>query len=96
VPTIVFAYGAATKTAGTARLLISLPTVAVGITAYARRGAYEPVAIVDMITPMRLGSVFGAEIGGLLVGSVSAAGLKVGLGIIQIVSAWRTFRRPHR
>ena len=40
-----------------------------------------------------LGSVLGAVIGGLLVGSVPAALLKLGLGIILILSAWRTFRR---
>ena len=42
---------------------------------------------------MGLGSVIGAVIGGLLVGSVPAAVLKTGLGVILIVSAWRTFRR---
>ena len=41
IPTLVFAYGADIKTAGTASLLISLPTVAVGIARYARRGAYD-------------------------------------------------------
>jgi uncharacterized membrane protein YfcA len=37
--------------------------------------------------------VLGAVIGGLLVGSVPAGILKLGLGVILIVSAWRTFRR---
>ena len=35
IPTLIFAYGADIKTAGTASLLISLPTVAVGIARYA-------------------------------------------------------------
>jgi len=39
--------------------------------------------------------VIGAVIGGLLVGAIPAAVLKVGLGVILLVSAWRTFRRPH-
>jgi uncharacterized membrane protein YfcA len=47
------------------------------------------------VAPMGLGSVLGAVIGGLLVGSVPAAILKLGLGVILILSAWRTFRR-HR
>jgi uncharacterized protein len=42
---------------------------------------------------MGLGSVIGAVIGGLLVGSVPASLLKFGLGVILIISAWRTFRR---
>ena len=93
IPTLVFAYGADIKTAGTMSLLISLPTVAVGIARYVRRGAYEPAAITETVAPMGLGSILGAVIDGLLIGSVPAAILKVGLGIILIVSAWRTFRR---
>jgi uncharacterized membrane protein YfcA len=92
IPTLVFAYGADIKTAGTASLLISLPTVAVGIRRYARRGAYERSALVGTVAPMGVGSVIGAVIGGLLVGAIPDAVLKVGLGIILIFSAWRTFR----
>ena len=92
ISTLNFAYGADIKTAGTASLLISLPTVAVGIARYARRGAYERDALTQTVAPMGLGSVIGAVIGGLLVGSVPAPLLKVGLGIILIVSAWRTFQ----
>jgi uncharacterized membrane protein YfcA len=93
IPTLVFAYDADIKTAGTASLLISLPTVAVGIARYARQRAYAPSALAQTVVPMGLGSVLGAVIGGLLVGSVPAAALKLGLGIILILSAWRTFRR---
>jgi uncharacterized membrane protein YfcA len=92
IPTLVFAYSADIKTAGTASLLISLPTVAVGIARYARRGAYERTALVETVAPMGVGSVIGAVIGGLLVGLVPAAVLKVGLGVILVFSAWRTFR----
>src|SRR5687768_5086574 len=92
IPTLVFAYGADIKTAGTASLLISLPTVAVGIARYARQRAYPSTALAQTVAPMGLGSVIGAVIGGLLVGSVPAALLKLGLGIILILSAWRTFR----
>jgi uncharacterized protein len=67
--------------------------VAVGIARYARRGAYVRSAVMETVAPMGLGSVIGAVIGGLLVGSVPAAALKLGLGVILIISAWRTFRR---
>jgi uncharacterized membrane protein YfcA len=38
IPTLVFGFGADIKSAGTASLLVSLPTVAVGVGRYARRG----------------------------------------------------------
>jgi uncharacterized membrane protein YfcA len=67
--------------------------VAVGIARYTRQGAYASRALADTVAPMGLGSVIGAVIGGLLVGSVPAAVLKFSLGVILIVSAGRTFRR---
>ena len=93
IPTLIFAYGADIKTAGTASLLISLPTVAVGIARHAKRGAYDRLALTETVAPMGAGSVIGAVIGGLLVGSIPATILKLALGVILIVSAWRTFRR---
>ena len=45
---------------------------------------------------MSVGSVIGAIIGGLLVGIVPAAVLKVGLGIILIVSAFRMFQHTRK
>jgi uncharacterized protein len=93
IPTLVFAYGADIVTAGTASLLISLPTVAVGTARYARQRAYPSRALAETVALMGLGSVIGAVIGGLLVGSVPATVLKLSLGVILIISAWRTFRR---
>jgi uncharacterized protein len=93
IPTLIFAYGADIKTAGTASLLINLPTVAVGIARYARQRVYASGALAQTVAPMGLGSVLGAVIGGLLVGNVPATLLKLGLGDILIISAWRTFRR---
>jgi uncharacterized membrane protein YfcA len=94
IPTLVFAYGVDIKTAGTASLLISLPVVAVGIARHARRGAYTRQALAGTVAPMGLGSVIGAIVGGLLAGIVPANLLKIGLGVILIISAWRVFRRP--
>lgn len=96
IPTLVFAFGVDIKTAGTASLLVSLPTVLTGIGRYARRGAYsdrEPLR--TTVAPMAVGSVIGAVIGGLLVGLVPATALKVGLGVILIWSAQRIFRGAH-
>lgn len=98
IPTLVFAYGAEIKVAGTASLVISLPTVLMGVLRYAGQGAYrERRDLRDTIVPMGVGSVIGAIIGGLLVGIVPSAILKVGLGIILIWSASRIFRHArHR
>lgn len=93
IPTLVFLYGADIKTAGTASLLISLPTVIVGVTRFANRGAFaDRRPLVETVTPMGVGSVIGTIIGGLLVGFVPAALLKSGLGIILIISAFHIFR----
>jgi uncharacterized membrane protein YfcA len=96
IPTFVFAFGADIKTAGTASLLVSLPTVLVGIARYAGRGAYaERRDMVETVVPMGIGSVLGAAVGGMLVGLVPAAALKVTLGMILVLSAVRIFHGKH-
>jgi uncharacterized membrane protein YfcA len=97
IPTLVFAFGADIKAAGTASLIISLPTVMVGVLRYARRGAFDSRKdFTGTVVPMGLGSVIGALIGGLLVGIIPASVLKVGLGVILNISAWHIFRhRKH-
>src|SRR5215207_5755891 len=93
IPTLVFSFGAGIKAAGTASLLISLPTVAVGVLRHRRLGAYsERRDVTGTVAPMGAGSVLGAAAGGFLVGIVPAAALKLLLGIILIVSAVRIFR----
>ena len=93
IPTLVFAFGAGIKAAGTASLLISLPTVAVGVLRHRGLGAYaEREDVTGTVAPMGAGSVVGAVAGGLLVGVVPAPALKLLLGVILIVSAVRIFR----
>jgi len=93
IPKLLFAFGADVKTAGTASLLISLPTVAVGVVRHARLKAFdERLDLTQRVAPMGVGSVIGAVAGALLVGLVPAAALKLVLGVILIVSAVRIFR----
>jgi len=93
IPTLVFAFGAGIKTAGTASLLISLPTVVVGVLRHRRLGSFTDRAdLTQTVAPMGAGSVIGAVAGGLFVGVVPAAALKFVLGVILIVSAVRIFR----
>jgi uncharacterized membrane protein YfcA len=92
IPTLVFAFGAGIKTAGTASLLISLPTVAVGVLRHRRLGSFANRAdLTQTVAPMGAGSVIGAAAGGFLVGVVAASVLKFVLGVILIVSAVRIF-----
>jgi uncharacterized protein len=97
IPTMVFAFGADIKTAGTASLCVSLPTVIVGLMRYHHRGAFnERRDLTGTVAPMSVGSVLGAIVGGLLVGILPAAVLKIGLGVILIVSAVRMFQHARK
>jgi len=81
IPSFVFAFGAPITIAGSASLVVSLPTVAVGVVRYVRRGGYgDRAALRETVLPMAIGSVIGAFLGGLLVGLVAPALLKLGLG----------------
>ncbi len=94
IPTLVFAFGVGIKAAGTASLLISLPTVAVGVLRHRRLGSFADRAdLTRTVAPMGAGSVIGAVAGGFLVGVVAASVLKFVLGVILVVSAVRIFHR---
>ncbi len=94
IPTLVFAFGADIKTAGTASLLVSFPTVLVGVIKYASRGAFiDRTTLKNTVAPMGVGSVIGAIIGGMLVGIIPPAVLKVTLGVILNISAFRVFHK---
>jgi tungstate transport system substrate-binding protein len=68
----------------------------VGVAHYISRGAFaERRVLTETIVPMSLGSFVGATTGGLLVGLMPVGILKVTLGVILTVSAFRTFRRSH-
>ena len=96
IPSFVFAFGAPIKVAGSLSLLVSIPTVLIGMARYARRGGYrDRAALRGTVAPMAVGSIIGAVIGGLLVGLVSPATLKLVLGVILIGSAVRVFSHRH-
>lgn len=94
IPTLVFAFGVDIKTAGTASLLVSFPTVLVGLVKYASRGAFHDRSTLrKTVAPMGIGSVIGAIGGGMLAGIVPASALKFVLGVILNVSAFRVFHK---
>lgn len=96
IPTLVIGFGLDIKTAGTASLLISLPTVLVGVIRHAQRGAFPAPVGSRTIGPMGVGSVLGAILGGAFIGLVPASVLKVGLGGVLILSALRIFYHARR
>ena len=90
IPTLAFVFGADIKTAGTASLLVSLPTVLVGVLRYRRLGAYTSVGLLRHLgLPRALGSIVGATLGARLVGVVSVSALKALLGALLAISASR-------
>jgi uncharacterized membrane protein YfcA len=98
IPTFIFAFSVDIKTAGTASLIVSLPTVAVGVLRYARQNAYRRREdMTDLVAPMTVGSAVGASLGAALVGIIATAILKAVLGTILVVSAIKMLRHrfPH-
>lgn len=96
IPTLVLGFGVPVKAAGTLSLLISLPTVLVGMVRHARRGGYARPVIGGVIVPMAAGAVAGAALGGRIVGLVPARALAFCLGVLLLWSACKVFahRRP--
>ena len=91
IPTLIFLFGIDVKPAGTLSLLISIPTVLVGLW---RQRAGVLVAEGDLgslVVPMAVGSIVGAFFGGLLVAVTVAAVLKMILGGALMGSALRVF-----
>jgi F0F1-type ATP synthase assembly protein I len=92
IPTLVLGFGADVKAAGTASLLISLPTILVGLWRQRRHAAaMTPVELQMCVLPMSGGSVLGAVLGGLLVEHVPGTFLKMLLGLVLMASALRVF-----
>ncbi|MDJ0730219.1 MAG: sulfite exporter TauE/SafE family protein [Crocosphaera sp.] len=92
IPTLIFAFGVDIKIAGTSSLIISLPTVLVGLIKYYHQGSFvNPQPLKKTVLPMGLGSLIGAIIGGLLVGVIPSSMLKIILGIILNIAALKVF-----
>jgi uncharacterized membrane protein YfcA len=93
IPTLVLAFGVPIKAAGTMSLLISIPTILVGLARHRARGAFQDVRDVKrVVLPMAVGTVLGSGLGGLLVLYAPAGGVKLLLGCVLIGSALRVFK----
>jgi uncharacterized protein len=94
IPALVFGLGADIRTAGSAALFISIPTVCVGLLRYRRMGLLPGRTVLLRIgLPLAAESIVGAAAGGIFAQSASAELLKSLLGAILIAAAVKTFWR---
>lgn len=94
IPTLILVFGVDIKIAGSASLIISIPTIITGLIRHLRSGA--SVTIEDrngLIIPMGMGSIIGAWIGGLLIYYISGDLLKAILGLILIISSIKILKK---
>jgi uncharacterized protein len=96
IPTLLFLFGVDVKTAGTLSLLISIPTVVVGLWRQRMNLVAMKEDLGRLVIPMAAGSTIGALVGGLLVAITKAAVVKILLGLVLIASAMRVFAPPAR
>ena len=93
IPTIVLLFGADIKLAGSLSLAVSLPTMVVGFTRYSRDQSFAVIrAERRFLVAMAVGSLFGAFLGGRLLGIVPAGVLLPLLAAVLVVSAAKVWR----
>src|SRR5437016_4829171 len=94
IPTLIFVFGVDIRTAGSAVLFVSIPTVCMGLFRYSRmRLLPSHSTLLRIGLPMGIESLVGAAAGGAFAGSTSAEVLKLLLGLILIAAALKAFWR---
>jgi uncharacterized membrane protein YfcA len=93
IPALIYIFGLDIKVAGTASLLISIPTVATGFVKHRQMGHTNRSATIIAII-MSIGSIIGAFIGASQASVVEKDVLKVLLGIILILATGRMVTKP--
>lgn len=88
IPTLAIFFGLGIKIAGSVSLMISIPTIIVGIGRYRSNPVFKELTLHwGFIIFMALGSVLGAWVGSLLLPCVSSVMLQIFLGAILLMSA---------
>lgn len=88
IPTLVLLFGIELKLAGSVSLAISLPTMVAGFARYSRDSSFGFLYLHrGFVLAMAAGSLAGAAVGGLLLGTVPSAMLLPALTAILVVSA---------
>ncbi|MBN2895512.1 MAG: sulfite exporter TauE/SafE family protein [Campylobacterales bacterium] len=94
IPTLMLLYGIDIKTAGTLSLLISLPTVSVGLWRYYKKRSFKSVALnSELIVWMAIGSILGAGLGRLLLEAVDLEVLRYILALILAASSLKLYKQ---
>ncbi|MDD3609563.1 MAG: sulfite exporter TauE/SafE family protein [Halothiobacillaceae bacterium] len=93
IPTLVLLYGVDIKLAGSLSLAISLPTMLAGFFRYREAAAFAVLGRErGLFLFMAVGSLAGAALGAVLLGSVPSGALTLLLALILLVSAVKVFR----
>lgn len=94
IPTIALLYGVDIKIAGTLSLMVSLPTIMVGLYRYKNRAPFTIVKPnLSLIAAMAGGSVLGAWIGKSMLGLFSSGHLQLFLAVILSLSAIKLYKK---
>jgi len=93
IPTLVLLFGADIKLAGSLSLAVSLPTMLTGFTRYSTDRSFAVLGRNrDFALAMAAGSLFGAFLGGQLLGIIPADLLMPSLALILAISAIKVWR----
>ncbi len=92
IPILILIFGIDVKLAGTMSLLISLPTMMVGIIRHAKNKMYNIKSeITSLVVPMGISSIIGASIGAFLVIYAPSQLLKILLGGLLVFTSIKLF-----
>ncbi|CDG64756.1 MAG: uncharacterized protein PWQ15_1658 [Methanobacterium sp.] len=92
IPILILIFGIDVKLAGTLSLIISVPTMMVGITRHKQNNMYtDRSEISSLVVPMGISSIIGASIGAILVVYSPSELLKAILGLILILTSIKLF-----
>lgn len=94
IPTITLLYGVDIKIAGTLSLMVSLPTIMIGLYRYRNKQSFTIVRPnIKFIALMGAGSIMGAFAGKSMLGLVSNSMLQIFLAIILSLSAIKLYKK---
>lgn len=93
IPTLTLLFGIEIKLAGSLSLLVSLPTILMGLWRYSRQAVFlEVQSQRNLVIWMGLGSILGAYLGSRLLPYAPGLFLQIFLGLSLFVSAYRIWR----
>ncbi|MCS6908510.1 MAG: sulfite exporter TauE/SafE family protein [Anaerolineales bacterium] len=93
IPTLTLLFAVEIKLAGSLSLLVSLPTISMGLWRYSRHAIFAQLrSQTRLVIWMALGSILGAYLGSRWLPYVSSTLLQIFLGCILFLSAYRIWR----